>query len=77
MPYFVYRFFPGNQNKPLELQDSHDSYREAKQQVKDMRATYPDEDLNNFRLVFADNEKQARILLTTKREKPQVEEWEN
>jgi hypothetical protein len=27
--------------------------------------------------VFADNEKQARILLTTKREKPQVEEWEN
>ena len=76
MPYFVYRFLPDNQNKPLELQDSFEGYREAKQKVKDMRATYPDEDLNNFRLVFADNKAQARVLLTTKREKPQVEEWE-
>ena len=76
MPYFVYRFLPDNQNKPLELQDSYEGYREAKQKVKDMREAYPDEDLNNFRLVFADNERQARILLTTQREKPQIEEWE-
>lgn len=77
MPYFVYRFLPEDQKKPLELQDSHDSYREAKQHVKDLRAANPDENLNNFRLVFADNERQARILLTTRREKPQIEEWEN
>ncbi|WP_126456932.1 hypothetical protein [Sulfuriflexus mobilis] len=76
MPYFVYRFFPEKTNQ-LELQDSHDSYRDAKQQVKDMRAAYPNEDLNHFRLVFADNERQARILLTTRREKPRIEEWEN
>ena len=76
MPYFVYRFLPDNQNKPLELLDSHEGYREAKQQVKDLRAANPDEDLNNFRLVFADTKSQARALLTTKREKQQIEEWE-
>lgn len=76
MPYYVFRYLPEDSNKPLELQGSHDGYREAKQQVKDLRAAYPDEDLNNFRLVFAENDKQARILLTTRREKPQIEEWE-
>jgi hypothetical protein len=72
MPYFVFR----KTEKKLELQGSHDSYRDAKQEVKALRQANPDEDINNFRLVFADNEKQGRILLTTKRESSPIEEWE-
>lgn len=73
MPYFVFRKL----DDKLEFQRSHDNYRDAKQEVKELRAANPDEDLNNFRLVFADDEKQARILLTTKRAASPVEEWEN
>lgn len=73
MPYYVFR----KTADKLEFQNSHDDYRGAKQEVKDLRAANPDDDLNNFRLVFADNEKQAQILLTTKREAAPVEEWEN
>lgn len=72
MPYFVFR----KTSEKLEFQHSHDNYRAAKQEVKDMRAANPDEDINNFRLVFADDEKQARILLSTKREGSPIEEWE-
>jgi len=76
MPYFVYRLSSDN-TVPPELQDTHEKYREAKQHVRDLRTENPNEDLNNFRLIFADDAQQARILLTTQREKPQVEEWEN
>ena len=72
MPYFVFRKL----DNKLEFQHSHDSYKNAKQELKDLRAANPGEDLNNFRLVFADDEKQARILLTNKRESSPVEEWE-
>ena len=76
MPYFVYRFLPDNANKPLELEETYDSYRDAKQHVKGMREENPDEDLNNFRMAFAETKAQARALLTTKRAKQQIEEWE-
>ena len=72
MPYFVFR----KTEKKLELQGGYDNYRDAKQEVKALRQANPDEDINNFRLVFADNEKQGRILLTTKRESSPIEEWE-
>jgi len=76
MPYFVYRLSSDKKTSP-ELQDTHENYRAAKQHVRDLRSENPNEDLNNFRLIFADDAQQARILLTTQREKPQVEEWEN
>ena len=77
MPYFVYRFPADNKTATPRLQERHSSYRAAKDHVKELRDTHPDEDLNNFRLIFAEDEDKARILLTTKREKSQVEEWEN
>ena len=76
MPYFVYRL-SSDSTVPPELQDQHTGYREAKAHVRELRELNPEEDLNNFRLIFADDAQQARILLTTKREKSQVEEWEN
>lgn len=77
MPYYVYRF--SNEDKKIapKLQEQYEEYKAAKQHVKDLRSEYPDEDLNNFRLIYADSKDKARILLTTQRKKPQIEEWES
>jgi len=77
MPYYVYRFSAEDKNIAPKLQAQYDEYREAKGHVKELRKENPDEDLNNFRLIFAENKDRARILLTTQREKPQIEEWES
>lgn len=76
MPYYVYRFSNENKDVAPKLQEQYDDYKAAKQHVKDLRNENPDEDLNNFRLIFAENKDRARILLTMQREKPQIEEWE-
>jgi len=76
MPYYVYRFSHEEKKVAPKLQEQFDEYRAAKDLVKELRAANPDEDLNNFRLIFADDKDRARILLTTQREKPQIEEWE-
>ncbi len=73
MPYFVYHIVP---DKKLELQRRCETYREAKTLVVELRKAHPDEDINSYRLVFADDEQKARILLTTKRQPSPVEEWE-
>ena len=77
MPYFVYRFSTEDKNVAPTLQEQCDEYRAAKDKVKELRKANPDEDINNFRLIFAENKDRARILLTTQREKPQIEEWES
>ena len=76
MPYYVYRFSNDDKNVAPKLQEQFDEYRAAKDLVKELRKANPNEDLNNFRLIFADDKDRARILLTTQREKPQIEEWE-
>jgi len=76
MPYYVYRFSTEDNNIAPKLQEQHDEYRAAKDHVKKLRKENPDEDINNFRLIFAEDKDRARILLTTQREKPQIEEWE-
>lgn len=76
MPYYVY-VISADKHKSPELQQSYDNYRDAKQNVKDLRNENPNEDLEKYRMVFADTKQQAKILLRTKREKPRIEEWEN
>lgn len=76
MPYYVYRFSTEEKKIAPKLQEQYDDYRAAKDHVKELRKENPDEDLNNFRLIFADSKDRARILLTTKRAKSQIEEWE-
>jgi len=76
MPYFVYHL-SSDKSVPPELQETYDQYRPAKEHVRELRKQNPDQDINNFRMIFADDTQKARILLTTQREKPQVEEWEN
>jgi len=77
MPYFVYRFSDEVKNVAPKLQEQYEDYRAAKDHVKALRKENPKEDLNNFRLIFAENKDKARVLLTTHREKPQIEEWES
>jgi len=76
MPYFVYRLSSDKSVQP-ELQETYEQYRPAKDYVRELRKQNPGEDIHNFRMIFADDAQKARILLTTQREKPQVEEWEN
>ena len=77
MPYYVYRFSTEEKKIAPKLQAQYDEYGEAKNHVKELRKENPNEDLNNFRLIFADDKDRARILLTTQRDKPQIEEWES
>ena len=76
MPYYVYRFADDNKKIAPKLQEQYEEYRAAKDHVKALRKDNPKEDINNFRLIFADNKDKARVLLTVQREKPQIEEWE-
>jgi len=77
MPYYVYRFSNDDKKVAPKLQEQYEEYRAAKDHVKQLRSENPNEDLNNFRLIFAENKDRARILLTMQREKPQIEEWES
>lgn len=77
MPYYVYRFSNDDKKVAPKLQEQHEEYSAAKDHVKQLRGENPNEDLNNFRLIFAENKDRARILLTTQRAKPQIEEWES
>jgi len=76
MPYYVFRFSAEDKKTAPKLQAHYDEYRAAKDHVKELRNENPNEDINNFRLMFAEDKDRARILLTAQREKPQIEEWE-
>jgi hypothetical protein len=74
MPYYVY--YVALDKTETELKKECDSYKEAKAEVMALRKANPDKDLNTFRLMFAKDAQQARILLTTKRAPTPVKEWE-
>lgn len=77
MPYYVFRLGQAAGDKKAGLEQEFDGYKDAKACVVQLRRDHPDEDVNNFRLIFAENVQKARILLTTPRERPPVEEWES
>ena len=65
MAYFVYNIFP---NKKLELLDEYDTYREARDNVRDRRKQLDKNAEHTVRLVHAKHTDEAERLLTTKRE---------
>jgi hypothetical protein len=75
MPYFVYRKTPDNQ---VEILAVHDKYKEAKQAVTELRVKREaagDDDI--LRMVFAKDKREAKRLISVKRElSSPVEEWE-
>lgn len=78
MPYYVYRITDSAAGlfKQLELLDSFDNYREAKQLTKKTRLKMDADDTAQIKVMFADNELHAEEQLQEKREKPITMEWE-
>ncbi|MCP3870222.1 MAG: hypothetical protein GY703_19440 [Gammaproteobacteria bacterium] len=67
MPYFVYRISEDNK---LQCLDQHNSYKEARGQVRKRRSEQAADDTSLVRLIFASSEMEAERLLLTPRESP-------
>lgn len=65
MAYFVYKMFP---NRKLELINSFEKYREARDHAREMRKAIADEDTYVIKLIHAKHQTEAERLLTTERE---------
>lgn len=78
MPYYIYKITPGptNLTKSLEKLEQYDTFKEAKQSARAMRATADDSDPGTIKVMFADNELDAEEKLLEKREQPILREWE-
>lgn len=80
MPYYVYKISPGPVNlvKNLEQLSEHETYRDAKNFVKEKRiemSVTADSDFE-IRLIMAENALDAEEKLMEKRDKPILQEWE-
>lgn len=75
MPYYVYRV--SSDRRTLICIDTHQKYRDARDQCRQLREEQVEGDDDTIRLVHADDERQARVLLAEKH-KPSspLEEWE-
>jgi len=78
MPYYVYRITDSAAGlvKQLELLETFDNYRDAKQLTKKMRLEMDGDDASQIKVMFAENELLAEEQLQEKREKPITMEWE-
>lgn len=65
MPYFVYRI---GESRSLEHIATFTAYKEAREQVRAMRAEAGGDSVNSIRMIFARNETEAETLLSTPRE---------
>lgn len=66
MPYFIYKVFA---DKKLEKIISFPKFIEAKQEVKTLRAALTNEDRYQVKIIFAQNEAAAEMLLKEERER--------
>ena len=78
MPYYIYKIIPGETAtaRTLEFTGEHDSYREAKNEVKALRTAQPKNVDLVYKIIFAGNQPEAEQLLLEHREKPILKEWE-
>jgi len=79
MPYyFIFRITETGNTlvRQLEKIDRFDSYREAKQLVRQLRNDNPPGNGVSYKIMFAENELQAEEQLQEKREAPIIQEWE-
>lgn len=78
MPYYLYKITtPEGLDlvKNLELLETHDEFRPAKQRAKQLRAEQPQEGFV-YKVMFADNQLSAEEQLLEKREQPVLMEHE-
>ncbi len=77
--YFIYKITRGPTElvKTLEKINHHVSYKEAKQQVRDLRKSITGEDDDViYKIIFSESELEAEETLSEKREAPVIREWE-
>ena len=75
MTYFVFKILPNVINK-LELIKTFESFKDAKNFPREMRIQNSPDNPDMFKIVFAENELEAELMLSEKREKPILKEWE-
>ena len=78
MPYFIYRINQGPTAivKNLELINEYEAYKDAKNQVKTLRAEQAEDDKSELKIMFADNQLLAEEQILETRDKPITREWE-
>lgn len=78
MPYFIYSITQNEQQtsrKVAYLKD-FENFRDAKKDVKELRANQAADDSKTFRVIFAAEQAEAEKLLLEHREQPIAKEWE-
>lgn len=78
MPYFVFKIVPSVSKlvKNLELLDSFEEYKSAKQLIKQQRIEQDKDDTATFKVMFAETQLEAEEKLQEHREDTVVREWE-
>jgi L-lysine 2,3-aminomutase len=75
MPYYVFRL---SSDKPPELVDSFVKFQEAMNVCRELRARAGPGSTKTIRMAFGANEKEAKRLLSDKRQPSSpLEEWES
>jgi hypothetical protein len=76
--YFIFKISSGPTGlvKQLDKIDRYESYREAKQRVKQLRVDQDANDASVYKIIFAESELDAEDKLGEKREAPVIQEWE-
>ena len=78
MPYYIYRITPGDTPtaRKLDLVREHDSFRDAKQEVRSLRAGQSPDAKDSYKIIFAGSQGEAEQRLLEVREEPVGKEWE-
>lgn len=78
MPYFVYKISPtvAKLIKPMQQLAEFESYKEARNHARDLRAENSFDEGELVKVIFADNTLDAEEKLTEIREAPILTEWE-
>jgi len=76
--YYVYKISPtiAKLVKPMELLESFDNYKEARNFVREQRQNADSDTQDTYKVIFAENPLDAEEKLSEFREKPIVKEWE-
>ncbi len=76
--YYIYEVtqLPGNIVKKLKKVDQFENYKEAKKQVRTLRQKSTSDDINLYKIIFADTDLDAEDKLQEKREPQIIKEWE-
>ena len=75
MPYFVFKIFPDKDTKP-ELVESKEKFPEANKLCKALRKEISGDDGLTIKMMFAEDEQEARRLMRTRKDAAPIEEWE-